>query len=139
MSSTTQRKAVMLARLTPTYHMCDIRNAVYRLCADTTPLLFKRLMDDGFSIVRSKEDAIHWMTCYDSIKAHINTKWKLSLHRIEVLDLIIWKDMEVSGDMVPIRITTYQKVMSKFLYLPFASHHHRHVFTGIIIGELINM
>ena len=34
-------------------------------------------------------------------------------------------------------VTTYQKMMNKYLYLPFTSHHPRHVFSGIIVGELI--
>jgi hypothetical protein len=34
-------------------------------------------------------------------------------------------------------VTTYQKAMNKYLYLPYLSHHPQHVFKGIIKGELI--
>jgi hypothetical protein len=39
--------------------------------------------------------------------------------------------------MVPLYVTTYQKAMNKYLYLPYPSHHPQHVFSGIIKGELI--
>jgi hypothetical protein len=61
----------------------------------------------------------------------------MSQVQVEFLDLVIIKDMRVEGEKVPIYVRTHQKVMNKYLYLPFSSHHPFHVFKGMIKGELI--
>jgi hypothetical protein len=47
------------------------------------------------------------------------------------------KGSESGWRQVPLYVTTYQKAMNKYLYLPYLSHHPYHVFRGIIKGELI--
>jgi hypothetical protein len=74
---------------------------------------------------------------YNSLRPKIKLKTEMSQVQVEFLDLVIIKDMRVEGEMVPLYVRTHQKVMNKYLYLPFSSHHPFHVFYGMIKGELI--
>jgi hypothetical protein len=118
-------------------YLAHIEKQLQELAPELWPMLFKRFIDDGFAIFASEAQAQEWLNRYQGMRPRINLKWVMSLHNINFMDLIIAKDMEATGDTVPLNITTFQKVMNKYLYLPFTSHHPKHVFTGVIVGELI--
>jgi hypothetical protein len=118
-------------------YLAHIESQLKELAPSLWPSLFKRFIDDGFAIFETESQAIEWLNRYQSMRPRINLKWMVSKHTINFMDLVIAKDMAVPGDTVPLVITTFQKVMNKYLYLPFTSHHPKHVFAGVIIGELI--
>jgi hypothetical protein len=103
------------------------------------PAYYKRFIDDGFIIwegTRVELDAFLtlWAAQYESI----NITSEISEISVHFLDLNISKDVDNTGDRVPLIITTYEKPLNKYLYIPFSSFHTPHVFKGFIKSRLIS-
>jgi hypothetical protein len=106
-------------------YLCDLESKVAELCVGAVPLIFKRLMDDGFGIFGSIQELESWIACYpmgyNSIKPRIKITWKSSTNSMQVLDIIIWKDLTYEGDLVPIRVTTLAPVQTPIAHQPLGS------------------
>jgi hypothetical protein len=118
-------------------YLVKLENELRSVAAEVWPIFFKRFLDDGFTIFQSECNALGWLQRYNNLRPRIHLKHVISTVKIDFMDLVIIKDLRIPGDTVPLYVTTYQKMMNKYLYLPFTSHHPRHVFSGIIVGELI--
>jgi hypothetical protein len=103
------------------------------------PLYYKRFIDDGFVIwpgTRADLDAFLelWNTQHPNIKITAD----VSDSSVHYLDLNITKDLATPGQVVPLVITTYEKPMNKYLYIPFSSFHNPCVFKGFIKSRMIS-
>lgn len=102
------------------------------------PRFYFRLIDDGFFIWEHGQDTLQpFLTLLSTLLPNIQLTFQQHQHKLPYLDVWISKDMAAAGPLVPLLFTTHQKSHSKYLYIPYQSHHRPHVFRAFIRGELI--
>ena len=92
-------------------------------------------MDDVIVLMRNREDFLKLAQDLNNA-TNLNIEWNISNQEAIYLDLKICKGhrfRQYSTQDVEI----YTKPISKFLYLHGTSSHPKHVFTGIVKGEII--
>lgn len=94
--------------------------------------LWKRFIDDIFMIWKGTrqelDDFILWL---NSQNPSLRFTANISEMEADFLDLTAFKH---NGRL---HFKTFQKSINRFLYIPFNSHHPRHVFRGFVKGELL--
>lgn len=118
-------------------YMSHLEAELRASCPDRWPKLFRRFLDDIFLVWQfSEEDLLAFLNLYNQLRPRIKLTWNISRFSVDYCDIVITKDMSYMGDMVPIVLTTHQKLNNRYLYLPFSSQHNRHVYKGLVWGEL---
>lgn len=98
-------------------------------------VLNRRYIDDGFVITRSKHAAVSLANSLQNASS-LDLEWNISSEEAIYLDVRIFKGSRFRGTRV-LDVELYSKPISKYLYLHATSHHPRHVYTGIVCGEMI--
>jgi hypothetical protein len=106
------------------------------------PAFFKRFIDDGFVVFEgSKEELLSFVDTLNTALPNINITHQYSQFQVDFLDLVVYKCMEDAlGDpngRVRLKVRTHQKVLNKYLYIPYTSFHHHSVFKSFINAELL--
>jgi len=98
-------------------------------------LLNLRFIDDFVIIAKSIEEANIILQTLNSIDPLIKLTGSISNTSCVFLDLTLYKGFRfyTSGHF---DLDVYQKPSNKFLFLPYGSHHHPHVFKGWIHGYI---
>jgi hypothetical protein len=103
------------------------------------PLYYKRFIDDGFIIWEaSRDELMVFLNAWNSQHPRIKLTFEVSGFSVHYLDLVITKDMHCMSSRVPLIITTYEKPMNRYLYIPFSSAHNPSIFKGFIKSRLIS-
>jgi hypothetical protein len=119
-------------------HMAYWVEARVHAAATYWPRIYKRFIDDGFLVWEQDRASLDaFLLAIGSALPTINITWHVSTTSIAYMDLVITKDLTVSGATVPLVIGTYQKPHNRYLYIPRVSFHRPHVFSGFVRGELI--
>ena len=103
------------------------------------PLFYRRFIDDGFFIwTGSRAELDAFLHLLNSQHPSIRITHEVSDSTVHFLDLNISKDLSVPSELVPLVVSTYEKPMNKYLYIPFSSFHPPSVFKGFIKSRLIS-
>jgi len=101
-------------------------------------ILFEsRYIDDGFMVIRNREDAQDILQKLNTC-SNLRLTWEIHEYKAVFLDLIIHKGLRWKYRNI-LDITTYFKPTNKLLYLPYSSSHPRHMKLGIAKGESIRL
>jgi hypothetical protein len=99
------------------------------------PILYKRFIDDIFSVFKTRQHALEFINTYNSIVDSINVTHTVDNNEGVFLDLIIYKGTSFNNhNKLDVRL--YQKKQNKYLYLPPFSHHTKPIFKSFINAEL---
>jgi hypothetical protein len=105
------------------------------------PSLFKRYIDDGFVIFEgSEQKLLAFISLLNTLLPNIKITHSYSQFEVDFLDLVVYKCMEDVCDAdgkVRLKVRTHQKVLNKYLYIPYYSFHPPSVFRSFINAELI--
>ena len=106
------------------------------------PSFYRRFLDDGFVVFEgSKQELLAFLDMLNTALPNIKITHHYSQFQVDFLDLVVYKCMEDAlGDpngRVRLKVRTHQKVLNKYLYIPYTSYHHRGVFKSFINAELI--
>lgn len=102
----------------------------------TKPILYKRYIDDIFSIWNNKEDAQLFINTFNSTLPTIHcSTYTINSEEGIFLDLIIYRSLSfnITGKWSS---RLYQKPQNKYLYLPPNSYHAKSIFPAYISAEL---
>jgi len=103
---------------------------------DDNVLVHKRYLDDGFLVwTGSMEDLIHWLTLFNNRVDQIKLTWQISSQEIDFLDLHLFKGLRFAKECI-LDVSTFQKSMNCYLYIPASSYHPLHVKKAFISSEL---
>ena len=107
-----------------------------RFSCDDDVLLYKRFIDDGFAVVRSKERALGIIRTLQESGLEFN--FQVSQASAIFLDLEISKGplFDFCGLL---QFKTYRKAMNRFLYLPAFSAHHPANIRSWIYAEILRI
>jgi hypothetical protein len=118
------------------------------------PLLYKRFIDDGFLIwknninnnddnndqndnsIVTSIDLIDFMNDFNNLHSNFKFNWKINRFSMDFLDLHIFKGNRFNNHGL-LDISTHQKELNKYLYIPFSSMHTNSAKKGFIKTELI--
>lgn len=99
------------------------------------PLFYGRYIDDIFFIFKGTATQLNsFVQSFDTHRAYsdrLKITWTYSQDSIEFLDLVIHSK---PGKLL---LSTHQKALNKYLYIPFCSYHPKDNKTGFIKAELI--
>jgi hypothetical protein len=106
------------------------------------PKLFKRFLDDGFVVFEGSEsELLAFIDLLSNLLPNIKITTTYSRFQVDFLDVVVYKCMDdaaTSDDgTVRLKVRTHQKVLNKYLYIPFHSFHHQGMFKSFINAELI--
>ena len=107
------------------------------------PEVFRRFIDDGFVVFEgSEQDLLCFVDVLNTVMDNIKITFHHSRFEVEFLDVVIYKCMEdalltSSDGTVRLKVKTHQKVLNKYLYIPYNSYHHPGVFKSFIHAELL--
>jgi len=106
------------------------------------PKVFRRYIDDGFVIFEgSKDELLAFVNVLNNTLPNIKITYAFSQFQVDFLDLVVYKCTEdalgVPDGKVRLKVKTHQKVLNKYLYIPFTSFHHPGVFKSFLRAELI--
>lgn len=106
------------------------------------PKIFRRFIDDGFVIFDGSEsELLAFLDVLNTTLPNIKITFSYSQFQVDFLDLVIYKCTEdalgVPNGTVRLKVRTHQKVLNKYLYIPFTSFHHPGMFKSFIHAELI--
>ena len=103
--------------------------------SDPAILLHERYIDDGFLLVKTREDAVRIVTQLNQA-TNLNLTYDIDEHKAIFLDLEIYKGprFKLEGRL---DLRTHFKPTNRLLYLPMVSNHPKAMKKGIIIGEAI--
>lgn len=105
----------------------------------TQPTLYKRFIDDGFIVWEGSESELQQLlNAWNTRRHRIRITYEISRLEVHFLDLRIWKDLDCADNRVPLVVSTYEKPMNKYLYIPFMSMHRLSVLRGFIRSRLLN-
>jgi hypothetical protein len=98
--------------------------------------LYKRFIDDGFSITRSFDTAVEIIRTLK--QSGLDFTFEISSKSVHFLDLEIYKGplFESTGLL---SFKTYRKSMNKFLYLPAFSSHHPSTIRSWVYAEILRL
>lgn len=102
---------------------------------NSSVILNRRYIDDGFVVTRSK-DACETLARALNEATNLDIEWTISDREAIYLDIRIFKGPRFQTSNI-VDVEIYTKPISKFLYLHATSSHPKHVFSGIVKGELI--
>jgi hypothetical protein len=103
------------------------------------PTLYKRFIDDGFIVWEGSENELQQLLhAWNTRRPRIRITFEISRLEVHFLDLRIWKDMDCAEDRLPLVVSTYEKPMNKYLYIPLLSMHRVSVLRGFIRSRLLN-
>lgn len=109
---------------------------VYSSGLYNTPLYYGRYIDDIFFIFNgSKTELDLFLQDFDNFREYNNQlkiSWTSSNTSIDFLDLVISVNSKQR-----LELSTHQKTLNKYLYVPFSSYHPKDNKTGFIKAELI--
>lgn len=109
-----------------------------RAAASYWPAIYRRFIDDGFLVwEQDRPSLMAFLAALNTAMPGIQLTWQVSTTSIAFMDLVISKDLSVTGSTVPLLVSTYQKPHNRYLYLPAFSFHRAHTFAGFVRGELI--
>ena len=99
-------------------------------------LVHKRYLDDGFlAWTGSKESLLHWLALFNNRVDQIKLTWQTSLQEIDFLDLHLFKGPRFAIENI-LDVSTFQKSMNCYLYIPAISYHPVHVKKAFILSEI---
>lgn len=106
------------------------------------PKMFRRYIDDGFVVFEGSErELLSFLDLLGNLLPNIKITHSYSRFQVDFLDLVVFKCMEdalTSPDgRVRLKVRTHQKVLNKYLYIPYSSFHHQGMFKSFINAELI--
>ncbi|HEY5140343.1 MAG TPA: hypothetical protein VIJ25_13665, partial [Methylococcales bacterium] len=106
------------------------------------PSMFRRFIDDGFVVFEgSEQELLVLVEVLNTTLDNIKITFQYSRFQVDFLDTVIYKcmeDAETSLDgKVRLKVRTHQKVLNKYLYIPYNSFHHHGMFKSFINAELI--
>jgi len=100
------------------------------------PSVYKRFLDDGFCLFEGSESELMlFINALNAILPNIRITFSYSRSSVDCLDLVIYKAH--SQGRCCLKVRTHQKVLNKYLYIPFNSFHNPGVFKSFIHAELI--
>jgi hypothetical protein len=103
------------------------------------PEVYRRFLDDGFVVFEGSEQEL--LALLNSALPNIKLTYHYSQFQVDFLDMVVYKCMEdalgVPDGKVRLKMRTHQKVLNKYLYIPYTSYHHPGVFKSFINAELI--
>ena len=99
------------------------------------PIFYGRYIDDILMIFQGTEEELKTLLyAFDNDRNYckeLKINWTYSQKSIDFLDLVI------SSSNNKMQFSTHQKVLNKYLYIPFCSYHPKDSKTGFIKAELI--
>lgn len=99
-------------------------------------ILHKRYIDDGILIWKgSKASLEDWLRAFNEILPEIKITWSISENELDFLDLHIFKGERFQNTNI-LDVSTFQKKMNKYLYVPSLSYHTTPCKKGFITSEL---
>jgi hypothetical protein len=106
------------------------------------PDVYRRFLDDGFVVFEgSKQEMLAFLDMLNTALPNIKLTYHYSHFQVDFLDMVVYKCMEdalgVPDGKVRLKMRTHQKVLNKYLYIPYTSYHHPGVFKSFINAELI--
>jgi hypothetical protein len=100
--------------------------------------LFHRFIDDLFFIYTGHKEDLELFQRTISTPTHNSTGLAFTSRNetrtIDFLDITLYLDINNR-----LQTTLYQKPLNMFLYIPFISHHPKHVLSGFIYGESLRI
>jgi hypothetical protein len=101
-------------------------------------LIYGRFIDDGFFVwERDRASLDAFLAALNSALPGIQLTWDTSTTSIAFMDLVIAKDLSMSGATVLLVVSTHLKAHNQYLYVPWGSFHRTHMFAAFVRGELI--
>lgn len=102
------------------------------------PAVFKRFIDDGFVIFTgSLQELQAFVKALNDELPNINITHAYSQFQVDFMDLVIYKAGPPVAATRVLKVRTHQKVLNKYLYIPFSSFHHPGMFRSFLNAELI--
>lgn len=106
------------------------------------PKVYRRFLDDGFVVFEGTEqELLAFLDMLNTELPNIRITYHYSQFQVDFLDLVVYKCMEdalgVPDGKVRLKVRTHQKVLNKYLYIPYDSYHHPGVFKSFINAEII--
>jgi hypothetical protein len=106
------------------------------------PVFFRRFIDDGFVVFEgSEQELLSFLDTLNTALPNIKITYHYSQFQVDFLDLVVYKCMEDAlgnpSGKVRLKVRTHQKVLNKYLYIPYTSYHHHGVFKSFINAEII--
>lgn len=112
------------------------RQLVSEFLANGTIKLYRRYIDDIFTIFKSKPDYLLFLKKFNQLHDNITLTSTCSTSSIDYLDLTIFKGPRFNHSK-RLDTKTYQKPVNAYLYLPAHSGHSLSQKTAFIKGELL--
>ncbi|MHB1939112.1 MAG: hypothetical protein ACYCOR_21460 [Acidobacteriaceae bacterium] len=97
---------------------------------------FRRFIDDLFARVVDRQTAVELRDFLSSLLPWLRFSVTLHDQCVEFMDLCVFKAPGFESHGV-LSTAIHFKSVSRHMYLPFNSHHPRHCFSGLVVGELI--
>ncbi|KAK4511775.1 uncharacterized protein ATC70_010256 [Mucor velutinosus] len=102
---------------------------------DFTLIFYGRYIDDIFFMFKGSEQELKtFLTTFDTKRAFSNQlkiSWDYSTTSVSFLDL------QIHAKHNKVELSTHQKMLNKYLYIPFSSYHPKDNKVGFIKAELI--
>lgn len=95
--------------------------------------IYARLLDDVFAVISG--DPTPFINALQSLHSDLVLTVTTSETQCEFLDLLIFKGPRFMNEG-RLDITTHQKLMNRYLYLPFKSFHTIHAKSAVVVTEL---
>jgi hypothetical protein len=96
----------------------------------------KRFIDDGFVAWEgSKDTLLKWLERFNNLVDQIKLTWHVSEVDCDFMDLHLFKGARFSREQV-LDVSTFQKQLNCYLYIPAGSYHPLHCKSGFITSEL---
>jgi hypothetical protein len=98
-------------------------------------LMYKRFIDDGFGVFLGTESETKTaLEKFNNLHPNIKIDFNFSIKSVVFLDLNIYINPNFPNKL---QVSCFQKLMNKYLYLPFTSYHNDSLKQNFIRGELI--
>jgi len=98
------------------------------------PILYRRRVDDIIFIYEGTEEELKVVQqVMNQMDLNKPLEWQISSRYID------WCDLHLAIDRDRLTTSLYMKPTDDGRYLPWASHHPRHTFVGILVGEAQRM
>ena len=96
----------------------------------------RRFIDDGAGIwTGTRESLLSWLEYFNSLIPEIKLTWNISEFEMIFMDVRLYKGSRFHDTGV-LDMETYQKLLNKYLYVPYWSYHPVHSKKGFITSEL---
>lgn len=109
---------------------------------EARPIYYKRYIDDIFIVLRNNEKSkemffdTHKLAYGNLVVNWVENQCQNGIFETEFLDTVVFKDLDFSTTLC-LRTRVHQKILNRYLYIPFNSCHPRHVMKSWIKTELI--